>query len=39
MGFIRAIYKEKYYLVNGIDKQVLNNCFEKMGMGNEVFLV
>lgn len=35
-GFIRAIYKEKYYLVNGIDKQVLNNCFEKMGIGNEV---
>lgn len=29
---IRAIYKEKYLLVNGIDKTVLNNCLEKMNM-------
>lgn len=30
--FIRVIYQEKYCLVNGIDKKVLRNCFEKMGM-------
>ncbi|WP_339147158.1 GNAT family N-acetyltransferase [Sutcliffiella sp. BMC8] len=27
---IRAIYKEKYSFVNGIDKKVLNNCLKKM---------
>lgn len=27
---IHAIYKEKYHLVNGIDKQILNNCLQKM---------
>lgn len=27
---IYAIYKEKYYLVNGIDKEVLNRCLLKM---------
>ncbi|MGD7045691.1 GNAT family N-acetyltransferase [Jeotgalibacillus proteolyticus] len=32
---IRAIYKEKYYVVNQIDKNVLNKCLEKMGMNNE----
>lgn len=32
---IRAIYKEKYYLVNEIDKNVLNSCLEKMGIDNE----
>jgi len=35
---IRAIYKEKYYSVNQIDKDVLNKCLEKMGMNNEVLL-
>ncbi|WP_028400607.1 GNAT family N-acetyltransferase [Ectobacillus panaciterrae] len=30
---IRAIYNEKYYLVNEIDKKVLNNCLEKMELG------
>ncbi|MGM7683813.1 GNAT family N-acetyltransferase [Cytobacillus sp. Hm23] len=29
---IRTIYKEKYFLVNGIDKRVLNNCLKKMGL-------
>ncbi|MBY6036978.1 GNAT family N-acetyltransferase [Fictibacillus nanhaiensis] len=29
---IRTIYKEKYFLVNGIDKKVLINCLEKMGI-------
>ncbi|MFN7253245.1 MAG: GNAT family N-acetyltransferase [Anaerobacillus sp.] len=37
-GAIRAIYKEKYYSVNQIDKNVLNKCLEKMGMNNEVLL-
>ncbi|MDQ0174974.1 GNAT family N-acetyltransferase [Bacillus chungangensis] len=32
---IRAIYKEKYYLVNEIDKNVLNSCLEKMAIDNE----
>lgn len=32
---IRVIYKEKYYLVNKIDKNVLNSCLEKMGIDNE----
>jgi GNAT superfamily N-acetyltransferase len=35
-GAIRAIYKEKYYLVNDIDKNVLKSCLEKMGMDNSV---
>jgi GNAT superfamily N-acetyltransferase len=33
---IRAIYKEKYYLVNEIDKKILNNCLKKMKLGNAV---
>lgn len=37
-GAIRAIYKEKYYSVNQIDKNVLNKCLEKMGMNNEDLL-
>jgi GNAT superfamily N-acetyltransferase len=30
--FIQIIYKEKYYLVNGIDKEVLRTCLGNMGM-------
>ncbi|MDQ0973966.1 GNAT superfamily N-acetyltransferase [Neobacillus niacini] len=33
---IYAIYKEKYYLVNGIDKEVLNNCLIKMELGKKL---
>lgn len=33
--FIRAMYKEKYYLVNEIDKSVLRNCLGKMGIDHE----
>ncbi len=33
--FIRCMYREKYYLVNGIDKKVLINCFGNMGMETE----
>jgi GNAT superfamily N-acetyltransferase len=29
---IQAIYREKYYLVNKIDKEVLNNCLNRMGI-------
>lgn len=29
---IRAMYHEKYYLVNGIDKAILHNCLAKMGI-------
>jgi hypothetical protein len=35
---IRVIYQEKYFLVNGIDKKVLNNCLEKMGIENIAIL-
>ena len=31
---IRAIYKEKYYSVNEIDKNTLNKCLERMGILN-----
>ena len=31
-GIIRAMYQEKYYEVNRIEKKVLNHCFIKMGM-------
>lgn len=34
--FIYAIYKEKYYLVNGIDKEVLNNCLIKMELDQKL---
>jgi GNAT superfamily N-acetyltransferase len=27
---IQAIYREKYYVVNGIDLEILNNCLKKM---------
>ncbi|WP_045514922.1 GNAT family N-acetyltransferase [Neobacillus niacini] len=33
---IQAIYKEKYYFVNGIDKKVLNNCLLKMEMNQKL---
>lgn len=33
---ISAIYKEKYYLVNGIDKEVLNNCLLKMELCHKI---
>jgi GNAT superfamily N-acetyltransferase len=33
---INAIYKEKYYLVNGIDKEVLNNCLIQMELGQRL---
>ncbi|MDQ1004472.1 GNAT superfamily N-acetyltransferase [Neobacillus niacini] len=33
---IYAIYKEKYYLVNGIDKEVLNNSLIKMELGHKL---
>lgn len=32
---IHAIYKEKYYLVNGINEQVLKDIFRKMGLDQE----
>lgn len=31
-GIIRAMYQEKYYEVNRIEKKFLNHCFIKMGM-------
>lgn len=31
-GIIRAMYQEKYYEVNRIEKKVLNHCFIKMDM-------
>lgn len=34
--FIYAIYKEKYYFVNGIDKEVLNNCLIKMELDQKL---
>ncbi len=37
-GVIQAIYKEKYYAVNQIDKKVLNECLEKMGINNQLFV-
>ncbi|MEC1525586.1 GNAT family N-acetyltransferase [Neobacillus niacini] len=33
---IFAIYKEKYYLVNKIDEEVLNNCLKKMELGQKL---
>lgn len=33
---IYAIYKEKYYLVNGIDTEVLNNCLIQMELGQKL---
>lgn len=33
---IYAIYKEKYYFVNGIDKEVLKNCLIKMELGQKL---
>lgn len=29
---IIAIYKEKYYLINGIDKKILEDCLKEMGI-------
>jgi hypothetical protein len=29
---IRSIYKEKYYNVNGIDKNILNRCLKEIGI-------
>lgn len=38
-GMIRAMYHEKYYLVNGIDKQILTRCLEKMGLDKKALFV
>lgn len=35
-NMIYAIYKEKYYLVNGIDPEVLNNCLKQMEIGQKL---
>lgn len=32
---IRAIFKEKYYLVNGIKKDILHHCLEEMGLNRQ----
>ena len=32
---ILTIYKEKYQLVNGIDKSIINNCLKKMEIEDE----
>ncbi|HHW38098.1 MAG TPA: GNAT family N-acetyltransferase [Bacillales bacterium] len=34
---VQAMYREKYYKVNGIDKAVLSNCLKKMGIDNPSF--
>lgn len=33
-AIIRAMYREKYYAVNGIDKAVLTHCLNKMKVAN-----
>lgn len=35
--FIQVMYREKYFLVNGIDKKILSNCLEKMGIEKVTF--
>ena len=35
--FIQAMYREKYFLVNGIDKKILKECLEKMGFEKVTF--
>jgi hypothetical protein len=32
--FIQSMYKEKYYLINDIDKNILKHCLGNMGIGH-----
>ena len=36
--FIGAIFREKYYIVNEIDKNVLKRCLKTMGIDNKGFI-